>query len=670
MRLSYLVRLGWALAALLLPPLFPGGPGGCCWARAEETGAAPPSSEDTMLMFVGEETPVVTAASRLPESPDAAPAMVTVVGREEIERHGYQTVAELLAQQPGFYLAQGGRGASPYLRGLRDSVLFLYDGVPVTTDATKSLAPLDQEISLADIDRVEIVRGPGSVLWGPDAFAGVVNIVPLRGRQRPGLTTGLAVGNERGQKAEVSWGLSRPGGDGFLAASQGRERFSDPSFTIDQVGGEPVSQTVDPSDYGEVTGDLNYGDWLHLSGHWSDFTRRYTMQGAEGGLRWPGEKSTPFNQLKATVSKADGPSHYTFSGYLQELDYRVVDADIERRQNNRAVDVEAMWDRRLFSRGLFTAGLSWRRNAVRGALVRDGFLPDFLAPPLPLFAPQVEQADFASELASLFTQFRYQWGETECWAGVRLDEHSQYGSMHSYSLGLNRPLAGALRLKATYGNAFRSPYASQLFANLQFEPESIRTASLQLAWSPKSGPQAELTLFDSRLDDHRGEDPYGGLSLPASQRSQGAEFSGRLPLARALDLRLGFTVLGSAGSPSQFRSLRYSFIRPDGSQVPVYDEWSEPFDQGPPWLANFGLTWRLGKNHSLQLDGRISGRVDYSYEQGTVTGSYSQPLILDLTYRRPGFRAANDTFTFSLTNLLEQNYQMPFPPGPWLNLAR
>lgn len=643
------------LGAFLLPGL------SSAWGADEPELAE--LQEDTMLMFVGEALPVVTVASRQPEAPDAAPAMVTVVGRDEIERRGYQTLAELLAQQPGFFMAARGRGTASYLRGLPDSVLFLYDGVPITTDVTKSLGMLDREISLVAVDRVEIVRGPGSVLWGPDAFAGVVNIVPLRGRQLPGVETGVLVDSDLRQSATVTWGVPRQEWDSFLALAGDREEYYAPDFTVAQTAGQTVSEALDPSGYGELVGTMNYGDWLHLTGRWSDFTRRYTMQNVSGGLRWSGEKEAPVNLLKATVSKVQGPSHYTLSSFLQEIEYRIQDADIARGQRNRVVHLEMLWDRRLLSRGLFTVGSSWRRNMVDGAVVKDGFLPNFLAPEN-LFVPSVGQADFSNELASLFGQVRYQWGATEWWAGRRLDDHSQYGATHTYSLGLNRPLADSLRFKATYGTAFRSPYSSQLFDNLQFEPESIRTASAQLVWSPTPDQLLELTLFQSSLADHRTEDPYGGLSLPSDQQADGAELAFRTPLGQCLELNAGLTLLAAASGEERFRKLRFAFIRPDGTQVPVFEEWTTPFNQGPRWLANLGLNWRLGPGHNLSVSGRSSGSQEFNYEKGTVAGSYSQPLLIDLTYRRPGFRPDHDSLTLTLGNLLDQDYQQSDIFGP------
>jgi outer membrane receptor protein involved in Fe transport len=557
-------------------------------------------------------------------------------------------------------MAGRGRGTEPHLRGLPNSVLFLYDGVPISTDVTKSLAPLDNEIGLFAVDRVEIVRGPGSALWGPDAFAGVVNIVPLRGRKRPGLETGLSVGSDHLREVTATWGKTTPKWDGFLALSGQRERFHDPEFTAVENG----TATLASSGYGEAVATLHYGDWLHVTGRWSDFTRRYTMRNSDDTLRWAGEKEAPVNLLKVSATKAVGPSHYTLAGFLQQIDFRIQDADIERGQRNLVSHVELLWDRRLLSRGLLSAGASLRRNSVSGAMVRDGFLPEFLTPAASLFVPAIEQEDFSNDLASLFSQFRYRVGETEWWAGVRRDNHSQYSPTTSFSLGLNRPLPADLRFKAAYGTAFRSPYSSQLFDNLAFEPEAIRTLSAQLAWAPSSGRLLELTLFHSDIDNHRSEDPYGGLSLPSERRVYGGELSGRFPLGRTLELAADLSLTESSSGEERFRTLLFSFIRPDGSEVAEFEQWDEPFDQGPGWLARLGLNWRLGPGHTLALRGRSSGPLSFSYEKGSDEGRYSPPLLIDLAYRRPGFLAGRDTLQLTVANLLDQDYQQADIFGP------
>ncbi|MDT8421786.1 MAG: TonB-dependent receptor plug domain-containing protein [Desulfuromonadales bacterium] len=622
------------------------------------------AAEETMLMFIGESQPVVTVASRSPESPATAPAIVTVIDREEIAQRGYRTLAELLADQPGFFIAAGGRGSVPYLRGLRDAVLFLYDGVPLATDVTKSFAPLDRELNLAAVDRVEIVRGPGSVLWGPDAFAGVVNIVPLSGRRHPGAGVSLQGGSDNLRGGTVSWGERTPDWEAFLFAGGVLQEFWQPGYDDWQPDGAGLDAEIDPSRFAELTGTLKVGDWLQLSGRWTDFVRRYTMHNAEGTIRWAGERETPVNQVKISVSKAVGASHYSLSGYYQETDYRISDADVGRSQRNRVTYGEFLWDRRLFGHGLLTLGSAWRRNAVSGALVRDGFLPEFLSREEPFFTPRIKQADFDNTLTSLFGQFRYRWGGGEWWAGARLDDHSQYRSTVSYSLGFQRPLSDALHFKASYGTAFRSPYSRQLFDDFAFDPEEISTATLQFNWTPAADRGLELTLFHSRLRDQRAEDPYGGLSLPVSRELYGAELAGRAPLSAALSVSGHLAVTSAGHDDEKFNALRFCFVRPGGSTVCVYDRWSEPADQGPAWQARLALRWRIAAGHTLDLGARAAGSFDYSYRKGALAGEYAQPPLVDLVWRRERCLVAGDALTLRITNLLDRDYRQPDLYGP------
>lgn len=614
-------------------------------------------------MFVGEAEPVVTVASRTPEAPTTAPAMVTVISREEIVQRGYRTLAELLADQPGFFIASGGRGSVPHLRGLRDSVLFLYDGVPMTTDVTKSFAPLDHEISLFAVARVEIVRGPGSVLWGPDAFAGVVNIVPLRGREHDDVAAGAQAGSDRTLGGHVNLGHAARRWEGFLAVRGLQTEFHDPDFLAWDADDQLFDAEVDPSGYVELVATLTYDKWLNVSARWSDFTRRYTLRNADESIVWGGEKKTPVNQIKVSASKIIGPSHYTLSAYYQETDFQLADSDIERAQRNRVLHAELLWDRRILKRGMLTLGASWRRNAVDGALVRDGFLPEFLPPDVPLFIPNIEQDDFSNSLYSAFGQFRYRLGAGEWWVGARFDDHSQYENTVSYSLGVQYPFGDHLRAKLSYGTAFRSPYSSQLFDDLDFEPESIRTASAQFSWQPGDDHLLELTVYHSRLQDHRAEDPYGGLSEPASRDLYGIELAGQAALTETLQLRGNLSILDDSESDDVWID-EVCFVRPDGSTTCLVDRWSQPAEAGPNWLANLGVHWRLGRQHNLDVSARYGGDLEFSYLTGEVEGEYSQPLLVDLHYRRPGFFPGLDTLSLKVTNLFNRDYRQADTFGP------
>ncbi|MCA1787342.1 MAG: TonB-dependent receptor plug domain-containing protein, partial [Desulfobacteraceae bacterium] len=86
---------------------------------------------DTMLMFVGEDLEVLSIASRRTEAAWSAPAVADVVTRQEMDEKGAFTIARALEDTPGFYMNQTEKGSIPYLRGIENSVLFLYDTVPM-----------------------------------------------------------------------------------------------------------------------------------------------------------------------------------------------------------------------------------------------------------------------------------------------------------------------------------------------------------------------------------------------------------------------------------------------------------------------------------------------------------------------------------------------------------
>lgn len=617
--------------------------------------------DETLLMFVGEANPTVTVASRSPESPLTAPAMVHVVDRDQIERNGYRTLAELLADQPGFYLASAGRGTVSYLRGLPESVLYLYDGVPLTSDVTKGFSLLDYEISLRAVERVEILRGAGSVLWGVDAFSGVVNIIPRRATGESVIQASLTGGNHDQRIVDASVQQQQQDWNAFLFGSDARDRFDGQKLTLTSTTEEA---NTPKSRYQEVVGTFSYRNIFHLSGRWSDFERKYTMQSADEDISWQGTRQIPMKFIKANLSNDWGASHYSLTGFYQETNYQVLDADVERRQLNRVTQLEFLWDRRLFSRGILTLGATWRRNAVAGAVVQDGFLPDFLAPEETLFTPAIYQKDFVNRRLSFFGQYRYQWHSSACWAGVRYEEHSQYSNNLSYSLGLQRTLTPQLNIKAVYGTAYRSPYSSQLFDDQKFEPESVQSLSVELTWKPVMATTVELRLYHNRLRDHIVEDPYGGLSLPSDRELYGAELFGQTALTSTVDITIGLTLQDGSRGDENYRVLAFSILRPDGTQTDTYDSWSEAFDSGPRWLAYCGLHWHPMPNHRANINVRGGGSYSSTYNKGTLKQNYRAPLLVDFTYRFTGFVIPQCSITLRATNLLDQDYEQPDIYGP------
>ena len=126
----------------------------------------------------------ITVASRSEEELGKAPSMVTVFTRSEIQAMGVRTLEELLNYVPGYQVfseiengLQGFISARHSRSALSNTVLVLLDGVRLNNSHTGEATLLTRLISMDQVRQVEIIRGPGSALYGANAFLGVVNIV-------------------------------------------------------------------------------------------------------------------------------------------------------------------------------------------------------------------------------------------------------------------------------------------------------------------------------------------------------------------------------------------------------------------------------------------------------------------------------------------------------------
>ncbi|KUL00067.1 MAG: TonB-dependent receptor plug, partial [Synergistales bacterium 54_9] len=137
-------------------------------------------------MSAAEETvvlePEVVTGSRIYTNLEEVPAPTYVIDREEIERGGGKNLSEILSQIPGIYVTpRNGRTQEDNIkvRGLVTQVLLLVDGVPYynATHGAGAIAFDLRSIPLAEIERIEIVKGAGSALYGSMAAAGVINII-------------------------------------------------------------------------------------------------------------------------------------------------------------------------------------------------------------------------------------------------------------------------------------------------------------------------------------------------------------------------------------------------------------------------------------------------------------------------------------------------------------
>jgi vitamin B12 transporter len=142
---------------------------------------------------------VVVTATRLPTPATEVASSVTVITREEIERKQQRTVADVLRDVPGLSLVQtGGPGGltAVFIRGANSNHTKVFiDGIDVVDPSTADGAFDFAHLSAADIERVEVLRGPQSGLYGSDAIGGVINIVTKHGTGPPRFTVGAEGGS-------------------------------------------------------------------------------------------------------------------------------------------------------------------------------------------------------------------------------------------------------------------------------------------------------------------------------------------------------------------------------------------------------------------------------------------------------------------------------------------
>ena len=426
---------------------------------------------------------VVVTATRTPQRVDQALAQVTVIDRARIEAASGRTLAELLAGESGGQSwSNGGLGktASVSLRGLESRhTLLLIDGVRYGS-ATLGTPSWDN-IPLDAIERIEIVRGPMSALYGSEAVGGVIQIFTRRGQQgfHPELaaTLGSRTYGELAAGARFGSGLF----DGSLRLQHRRtDGFS--------ATNPKLPSNYNPDDDGFDQTSVNGRIGLRL-GDW---------------------------RADATLLKAEGTNHY---------------------DDGAGVDTRAALRTEVMSLQLAGPVTSAWRTSVRASRSRDDFetlvsasafstlgtigttqtqfgWENQINTPLGtalVLAERVQQeverpgTPFAvSErtVTGLALGINGEAGAHGWQANVRRDRNSQFGGQTTGSLGYGYELAPGLRATASFGTSFVAPSFNQLyfpgFGNPALLPEEGRQREVGLVW--RNGPvTSRVAYFDNRI---------------------------------------------------------------------------------------------------------------------------------------------------------------------------
>ena len=469
---------------------------------------------------------IIVTGTRSERGPDTLAAR-TVIDREQIDRLQPASLQELLRGQTGLGIYnQGGAGkvSGLFLRGTSPGqVLVLVDGVKIGSPTSGMAAVWD--IPVSQIERVEIVRGPLSSLYGSEAVGGVIQIF-TRGGDTPGLHPefGVAIGSDRTYKADA--GIRGRGKRGWYSAGVAHEE----TRGFNACNGDPVTfagcGTIEPDRDGYRNDSVRLAGGFDFNNQWQADARILRAEGKnefDGG--WANENENVQQVAGAHVRYAPNE---TFALHLNagrnDDDSRSIvgrtgtqSGRITTRRDTGSLQADIGGDTNLLS-----IGFDWQRDEVEGTTVFD--------------------VDHRISRA-VFGQWRMQAGNQHLQAGLRREDNTQFGGATTGNLSWGWDFTEALRLVASYGTAFRAPTFNDLyypgFSNPDLRPE--RSRSIEVGVEGRHGwGEWSLRGYQNRLRDLIVYNPL--LTSPSSP--YGMPDNVQLARVRGVEAMLGFDIAG------------------------------------------------------------------------------------------------------------------------------
>ena len=489
--------------------------------------------------------PVVVTATRGPRSLAAVPAAVTVLRGEDIRAQGIQTVFEALRDVPGAAVVQTGSfggQTSLFMRGGQSNyVKVLLDGVPVNQPGGSfDFANLTTD----NVERIEVVRGPASVLYGSDAVTGVVQIFTRRGTG----TSRAEVSARGGTYGTTAWDAEASGGSPVTSYSVSISRFA--SHGIYPFNSRYYNTVfsglarVVPDDRTDATLTLRYGDDVfHFptngAGRSVDHNQFNYGSGPAIGLDLGHHFTSQFEArlLLATNESNAGfdnrPDSATDSTRFQNLD------DVRRSSADLRANLY------LASGTVITLGTVVEQERERSFNVCQTSFGDCTT--LPIDSARWNAAYYAEGVTDV--------GRIGLTTGARVEDNQRFGTFVAYRLGAVYRFTAATRLRATGGTGFREPSFSENYStgysvgNPNLRPEHSRSWEVGLEqWLAGDRVSVSATFFDQSFVDLIDYNPSAATGAPnysnvAAADANGLELGARFASAGPLSLAASYTYL-------------------------------------------------------------------------------------------------------------------------------
>ena len=597
--------------------------------------AAIPSS--AALAAEADTATVIVTATRQPQRANELLADVSTITREEIEAAGQTSLPELLAREPGItYSANGapGSASSLFIRGTNSNhTVILVDGTRVGS-ATLGTTALER-IPLAHIERIEILRGPASALYGADALGGVIQIFTRQGSGPARVNAEVAYGSDNTKKLSAgvsgqqeswkySFQASRDETDGFSSIRNKKNANWNP----DDDGFRNTAFS------GSLAYRFNKDHEVGLNAFSSDGRNDYDSS-------WPRPASSDYR----SEHRVTGYSLYSRNRLLPDWQSTV--------RLGRGID-----DNREYADGIKNSTMkteqdqfSWQ-NDIKLSLGKALLAAEWLRQDI----SSTSQYDRSERtIKSLLAGWGANAGNHRWQINLRHDDISQTGSKNTRALSYGYQINEVWRTHAAYGTAFKAPSMNDLYwpgtGNPHLKPEYARNREVALHYETAQHT-ASLTYFRNNIEDliqWRPQSPGSWAWVPQNVDSAkitgwSLAWKGRFgPFALRSSLDLTDPRDKETDKRLVRRARRQASVGVDytanawtlGGEViasgPRFDDMQNTARMGGYALTNLTASYRLDKDVSLFA--RINNVFDKQYELVRYYGTSGLNALVGLRYQ-------------------------------------
>lgn len=598
---------------------------------------------DEELKFLQAESYVITA-SKVLELKDRSIATVSLITQEQIRALGAKDLQDVLYTIPGITTTQTPWGAKQItMRGIgsefSEKVLILLNGHPLDHDITNGgSTDIYDNIALDNVKRIEIVRGPGSLLYGANAFLGTINIITKNADDQTG-TAVTAGGGSFGTQQYNVYTASKIN-DLKVTANANVQATDGISRNFKNTN---VSSSLDSEKY-DIDLNLAYQNW-NFTGH---FANKNT--GTFAG----------FNENLQTNAARNYQDYFFILGYKNNLSDKL-NIDIKAYHDNFNFDNIIPFASDFYLNTGITntktgseAQLSYQWFDNNQLIVgfkgetQNQFNITHTAGPTPLIQTPVTQpyaidkdrtlaSGFVQDIWDILPNLRFS-------AGARYDHYSDFGNTFNPRVGFNWEIKEGYILRYSFGTAFRAPTFGEtngtyqaLLGNTNLRPETISTNEIGLNLNPIKSISTAFTLFESNITNIIHKDNINGNSS--------VFVNGGSALSKGIEVE------------AKYHYLEGSYIGFNFTSQKVNDNVTQQMVSGVPnYFGNVMLNHQFSPNYSLLTHVYVKG--NQLAAASNPGGNISSYALLNTTLLAKNL-VKDLSLSASVYNWLDKDYQDP-----------